>query len=235
MLSTTSILLRKDLKVELRARDNIPPMLAFVIAVALLLAFSLPTSGNDVSAPAHFVIGEVPLSDVLAGFLWITVLFAGLIGFSRTLAVETEEGALDSLLVAPLDRSAMFASKALTNLVYIGLVEVVLVPMFALLFDIRAGWLAFLLVAVLTDVGFVAIGTLFAALAAQTRSRELILPILSLPVLVPVFIAAVELTSQLWAGDGLASVTTSGWFAILIAFDVIFSVVGALAFDYVFD
>lgn len=235
--SSTASLLRKDLRIELRARDNLPPMLAFVVAVVLLLAFSLPTSANDVTAPAPFVPGEVPLADVLAGFLWVTVLFAGLIGFSRTLEMEREDAALDSLLGTPVDRSAIFLSKGLANLVYIVVVEVVLVPVFALLFNLHLGlsWLSFGFVTLLVDLGFVAIGTLFATLAAQTRSRELMLPILALPALVPVFIAAVELTSDLWADDGLGAVTTSGWFGILIAFDVIFSVVGVLAFDYVFD
>jgi heme exporter protein B len=237
VVRATILLFRKDLRIELRARDNVVPMVAFVIAVALLLAFSLPSAGNDPGAPVRFVAGEVPLADVLAGFLWVTVLFAGLIGFARTLATETQDGAIDSLLLAPIDRSTIFASKALTNLVYILLVEIILIPMFALLFGIQlgAGWLMFALVCLLTDLGFVAIGTLFATLAAQTRSRELMLPILALPALVPVFIAAVELTSELWSRQDLASVTSSGWFGILIAFDVIFAVVGALAFDYVFD
>jgi heme exporter protein B len=235
--AVTAALLGKDLRVEARARDTLPPMLAFAMAVALLLAFSLPGSGTGLRAAVALVPGSVPLSDVLAGFLWVTVLFAGLVGFARTSQMEREEEALDALLLAPVDRSALFVAKAAANLVYLAAVEVVLVPVFALLWTIRlgAGWGAFVAVTLLVDVGFVTIGTLFAALAAHTRSRELMLPILALPALVPVFIAAIELTSDLWSGGGFGSVAADGWFGILVAFDEIFAVVGALAFDYVLD
>lgn len=235
-VAKTTLLIRKDLLVETRARDTLPPMLAFCLTVALLLAFSLP--GNTVMRDVVEVpIGTVALADVIAGFLWITILFAGLIGFARTFEVERADGALDALLLVPLDRSGLFAAKALSNLVYIAVVEIVLVPVFALFFSLELGadWLVLVLVIALVDIGFVAIGTLFASLAAQTRSRELILPVLALPALVPIFIAAVELTSDLFAGVGLGAVAARGWFGILLLFDLVFVTVGALAFEFAVD
>lgn len=233
----TLALTAKDLRVELRARDTLPPMLAFAFAVTLLLAFSLPVSGRLVRPIGAPLLGTAPLADVLAGFLWVTILFAGLIGFARTFEVERAEGALDSMLLVPLDRSALFLSKAAANLVYVLLAELFLIPVFVLLFqiDLGARALPLLLVVVLVDLGFVSIGTLFASLAAQTSSRELMLPILALPVLVPIFIAAVELTSELFLGGGLEDVASKGWFGILLAFDCIFIWVGALAFEYALE
>ena len=229
-------LARKDLRVEARGRDTLPPMLAFSFAVVLVLAFTLPdTSGLEAGGDAPR--GTVTLANVLSGFLWITFLFAGLIGFARTFEVEREQGAIDALLLVPLDRSGLFAAKALANLAYIGVMQLLITPVFAILFgvDLGAGWLTFALVCILADIGFVAVGTLFSSLAAQTRSRELILPLLALPALVPVFIAATELTSDLFLGAGLDAVAARGWFAILVAFGVVFSAVGALAFEYAVD
>lgn len=235
-VAKTAALTRKDLRTEMRGRDTLPPMLAFAFAVTVLLAFVLPGDarlGERIDLP----VGAISTADVLAGFLYVTVLFAGLIGFARTFEVEREEGAVDALLLTPLDRSGLFLSKAAANFVYLIVVEAFVVPVFALLFsfDLGARWAALILVLLLVDIGFVAIGTLFASLAAQTRSRELMLPILALPVLVPIFIAGTQLTSDLLLGGGLDAIAARGWFGILIAFDVIFSVVGALAFEFVVE
>lgn len=229
----TLLLARKDLVVEVRGRDTLPPMLVFSLAVTLLLAFTLP----DTSRPSARIVlpaGTASVADVLAGFLWVTVLFAGLVGFARSFEVERHEGAIDALLLVPLDRSGLYAAKAMTNLVFIVGVELFLFPVFAVLFPIGLG-AGLVVVIALVDVGFVAIGTLFAALAAQTRSRELMLPVLAFPVLVPVFIAAVELTSDLFLGRPAGAVVDAGWFAILVAFDLIYTVVGALAFEFVIE
>ncbi|MDQ5815142.1 MAG: heme exporter protein CcmB [Actinomycetota bacterium] len=222
-VAKTAALTRKDLRVEARSRDTLPPMLAFAFTVALVLAFTLPDATRA-------------SAKVVAGFLWITVLFAGLIGFARTFEVEREEGALDALLLVPLDRSGIFFSKAAANLVLLALVEVFLVPVFGLFFSLDlSSWLMLALVIVLVDIGFVAVGTLFASLASQTRSRELILPILALPVLVPAFIAGVELSADLFAGAGLDDIAARGWFGILLFFDAVFLVVGALGFEFAID
>lgn len=234
----TLLLVRKDLALEARGRETLPGMLAFAFTVTLLLAFTLPP-GAAARGAVRLGPGSVAVTDVLSGFLWVTILFAGLIGFARAFEVERAEGALEPLFLAPVDRSALFASKAASNLVTLAVVEAFLVPAFTLLFSIdlggAAGWIAAAVVVLLVDIGFVMVGTLFSALAAQTRSRELMLPILALPVLMPIFIAATELTGDLFAGGGLATVAARGWFGILVASDVVFAVVGALAFEFAVD
>lgn len=235
-MTKTGALIAKDLRTELRGRDTLPPMVAFAFTVALLLAFAAPAPSRLLE-PVRLPVGSVAFIDVIAAFLWITVLFAGLIGFGRTFEVEREDGAIDALLLAPLDHSGMFLAKAAANLVFISVVQAILLPTFALLFhfDLGWGWLSLLAVVVMVDVAFVSIGTLFASVAAQTRSRELILPILALPVLVPVFIAAFELTSDLLAGDGLDAIAARGWFGILAATDVVFTIAAALVFEFAID
>lgn len=235
-LSKTATLVSKDVRVELRGRDTLPPMIAFAVTVSLLLAFAAPAP-SVLGRPVSLPLGTVAFIDVAAAFFWITVLFSGLIGFARTFEVERDDGAIDSLLLIPLDRSGLFLAKAVTNLAFIVVVQAVLLPTFSLLFhfDLGLDWVTLILVVLLVDIGFVAIGTLFASVAAQTRSRELMLPILALPALVPLFIAAFELTSDLLGGDGLEAVAARGWFGILLAFDVIFSIGAALAFEFVID
>lgn len=230
------MLVHKDLVVEARGRETLPGMLAFAFTVTLLLAFTLP-AGAALEDPVAVGAGSVAVNEVLSGFLWVTILFAGLVGFARGFEVEREEGALEPLFLAPVDRSALFTSKAASNLVTLVTVELFLLPAFTLLFsiDLGARWLAAGLLVLLVDVGFVMVGTLFSALAAQTRSRELMLPILALPVLVPIFIAATELTADLFAGAGLTTVTARGWFGILVASDIVFAVAGALAFEFAVD
>ena len=230
------VLVRKDLRIEARARDTLPPMLAFAGTVTLLLAFALPPN-TAFTRPARPLIGALPGSDVLAGFFWVTVLFAAVIGFARTFEVERADGALDPLLLAPVDRSGLFAAKALVNLAYLVGVEIMLVPAFALLFaaNLGTGWIVLISVIGLADIAIVAIGTLFAALVAQTRSRELMLPVLALPVLVPAFIAAVELSADAFAGASIPTVAGRGWFGLLIAFDVVAVVVAALTFEFALE
>ena len=227
-------LARKDLRVELRARDTLPPMLAFSLAVTLLLAFTLPGAARA-GAPVRLPFGSVALVDVLSGYLWVTVLFAGLIGFARTFELERADGAIDSLLLVPLDRSGLWLAKALANLAYVVAVEALLLPAFGLLFGLEVLRAApeLLLVVALVDVGFVAVGTLFASVAAQTTSRELMLPILALPALVPPFVAAFELTSAALATGGLGD--AAGWVGLLVVFDVVFVTVGVLAFEFVVE
>lgn len=232
-MSKSLALAGKDLRIEFRGRSTLPPMLAFSLAVSLLLAFTIPATPSPIVS-LQLPPGTVLLADLLAGFLWITILFAGLIGFARTFELERSEGALDPLLLAPLDRSGLFLAKALANLAFVVVVEAMLLPVFALFFGLELGarWPMLILVVLLVDVGFVAIGTLFAAVAAQTKSRELMLPILALPMLVPIFIAGVELTSDLFLGLAVGEIAGRGWFGLLVGYDVIFTVLSLLAFEF---
>ena len=233
----TLSLARKDLVIELRARETLPPMFAFAFTVTLLLAFALPAGARIGSSVRIAPFGTVAVADVLSGYLWVTILFAGLIAFARTFEVERAGGALDPLLLAPLDRAGLFAAKAVANLVFLVAVEIFLVPLFSVVFsaNLSAHWGVLIVVIVLADIACVTVGTLFAALAAQTRSRELMLPVLALPVLIPAFIAAVELTADGITGASLSAVSTRGWFGILVAYDIVVLAVGALAFEFALD
>ena len=233
-MGKVATLTSKDLRVEWRSRDTLPSMVAFAVAVTVLLAFVLPAS-SDPATPVDVPIGTAPLGRVLAGFFWVIVFFAGLIAFARTYEAEREDGALDALVLLPLDRSGLWLAKCLSNLVLLVALEVLLAPIFAILFGVAIWdvWPTFLLITLLVDIGFVAIGTLFSSIAVHTRSRDLILPVLAVPALVPVFIAAVELTTTAFEGGGIGDVTSAGWFAILATFDVVAAAVGALAFDAV--
>lgn len=217
-------LAHKDLRIEARGRQTLLPMVVFAITVALVLGFARPE--------------RQPLgAGVTAAFTWITILFAGLIGFARTFEIERDEGAIDALLLVPLDRSGLFVAKALANLAAVLTLQAVALPVFGLLFglDLGSRWAWVAVVVVLADVGFACVGTLFSALAAHTRSRELVLPVLALPALVPVFIAAVELTGDLFAGRPLEAVAARGWFAILVCFDVVAAAVGTLTFEFALE
>ncbi|HET7482080.1 MAG TPA: heme exporter protein CcmB [Actinomycetota bacterium] len=237
LLGGARILAAKDLKVEARAKETFPPMLAFAFAVTVLLSFTLP-AGSDLQAPREIPpLGTVAVADVLAGFLWVTILFAGLIGFARTFEAEREDGAIEALLLSPVDRSALWIAKASANLAFIAAIELFLLPLFALLFGFHlgSGWLTLIGVVALADVGFVSVGTLFASAAAQTRSKELMLPILALPALVPLFLAAVELSSRLFVGAPVSDVASSGWFVILAVYDLVVIGVALLAYEFVID
>lgn len=232
-VAKTWALVRKEVLIEARARETVPPMMAFAFTVTVLLAFALPPV-TTLEAPLQTPVGAVRTANVLAGFLWVTILFAGLVGFARTFELERVEGALESLLLAPLDRSGVFVAKAVANLAYVVAVELFLLPTFALLFAANLGgdWFVLIVVTVLADIGFVSIGTLFSALAAGTRSRELMLPVLALPLLVPLFIAAVALSADVFTGAGLERIAARGWFGIIIAFDIIAAVAGTLTFEF---
>ena len=236
ILGKTHVLVVKDLVIETRARETLPPMLAFAATVTLLLAFALPP-GARIGTAVALPFGAVAVADVLSGYLWVTVLFAALIGFARTFEVDRMEGAIDALILAPLDRSGLYAAKAGANLLYLVAVQMFLFPAFSIVFSANFGarWVVLLIVALLADIGCVAVGTLFSALAAQTRSRELMLPVLALPILVPAFVAAVALTSDVLVGASLADVSARGWFGILVAYDVVFVTAGILSFEFVLD
>ena len=236
-IGKTAMLARKDVRIEMRARETLPPMLAFAFTVTVLLSFTLPGT-PELQAPRTLpAVGTVALADVLAGFLWVTVLFAGLIGFARTFESEREEDAIESLLLLPVDRSGLWLAKTIANLAFIAAVELFLIPAFSILFGFKILGDLHVLIAVvlLIDIGFVAIGTLFSALAAQTRSRELMLPILALPALVPIFLGAVELSSDLFLGRGLTGEGAGGWLAIVAVYDVVVIAVSVMAFEYAID
>jgi heme exporter protein B len=210
----------KDIAAELHTREMVSAMLVFAVLALLVFSFALDLGGAMARAAAP-------------GVLWATVAFAGTLGLSRSLAREQQAGCMDGLLLAPTDRSAIFLGKALGNLAFIGIVEAALLPLFSALFDTPLLRPGVLVVTALGTVGYAAVGTLLAAIAINTRAREVMLPILLLPLAIPVLIAAVQATSWLVEGGTFAEV--GGWVRLLVAYDLVIVAVSVLTFGYVVE
>ncbi len=213
-------LLWKDLVIELRTRDAMASMLVFGVLSLTVFNFAFELRADSVVL-------------VAPGVLWVAILFAGTLGLGRTYSHERDRGSLEGLMLCPVDRSAIFVGKFLANLFYIGLAEIVLVPVFASFFDVPVLNLGVIAIIVLGTVGFAAVGTVFGAMAVNTRAREVMLPILLLPVLVPLIIASVKATGLLIDGEPWSE--TWSWVNLLIAFDVIYLVASFVLYEYVLE
>jgi heme exporter protein B len=220
-LAQVAAVAHKDLLLEFRSRDRLLTMGAFAVLVAVVFSFAL-----DPAVRARSIAGAM---------LWVTVLFVGMLGLGRTFTVEKEEEALTGLLLSPIPRSALYLGKVASNLAVLLMVEALIFPVFALFFQLPLGRSlgGVALVIVLASVGFVALGTLFAALAAHTRLGETLLPVLLLPLLLPVVIFAAGATQRLLIGRPLEEVM--GNLRMLLAFDLIFLLVCAMVFGSVIE
>ncbi len=210
----------KDVQAELRTKDILSSMLVFAGLSVLIFQFAFDLRADNVRL-------------VLPGVLWIAITFAGVLGLNRSFILEQDRGSLEGLLLAPVDRSAIYFGKLIGNLLFIFVVELLLLPLMTVLFNV---WLlspALLLVLALGTLGYAAVGTLFAALSINTRAREVMLPILLFPVMVPVFVAGVQAVSRLLDGDSLADIVR--WVQLLAAYDAIFIAAAMLLFDYVVE
>lgn len=201
------VLARKDVRLELRARDTLPAMLLFVLSTLVVFHFALP---GDSSRLAEL------------GLLWVAILFTALLGLGRVYAAEREQGLMDGLVLAPCDRSAIWLAKTIAALVFLGLAEVVALPAFALFFHGVDG--ATVAGVVLADVGICCVGTLMAAMAAASRARELILPLLFLPLAIPVVVGGV--------GAGVAD-GSGRYLGFLALYDAVFAIISWASFEYV--
>jgi heme exporter protein B len=210
----------RDIAAELHTREMVSAMLVFSALALLTFSFALDLRGETARAAAP-------------GVLWVTVAFAGTLGLSRSLAREQQSGCIDGLLLAPVDRSAIFFGKALGNLAFMTVVEIMLLPLFTALFNVPLLRPGVLLVMALGTLGYGAVGTLLAAIAVNTRAREVMLPILLLPLAVPLLIAAVQATAGLVEAATLAEV--GGWLRLLVVYDLVIIAVSMLTFSYVVE
>jgi heme exporter protein B len=208
----------KDLRCELRGRQVWIAMGLFALLALVIFnfAFDLHVDNQVAVAP---------------GALWIAFVFASMLGLGRTVAAEQEKGSMDRLLLCPVDRQVIYLAKLAGNLVFLVAVEAVAVPIFAAIYNLPVLTPAMLPIVVLGTLGIAAIGTLFSAIAANTRAREMLLPLLVFPLIVPVVIGAVRATQAL-----LAPVAHDApWLGLLAAFDIIFLCISALTFKYVVE
>lgn len=202
-----AVLARKDLLLELRSRDTVPAMLLFVVSALVVFHFALPESAG---------------ADAARGLLWIAILFTALLGLGRVYAAEREHGGLDGLLLAPSDRSVIWLAKTASVVVFLLLMEVIAVPAFALFYAPVDG--AMIGAILLANLGIAAVGTLLSAIALASRTRELLLPLLYLPLAIPVIIGGVGASIADDPGRFL-------WFLGL--YDGIFAIISWASFEYV--
>ncbi len=214
------VLVWKDILLELRTRELVLSVLVFGLLVAVIFNFALDATAGRAAALAP-------------GVLWVAYAFAGTLAMNRSFVREQEQGGLEGLLLSPVSRDAIFLGKALNSFIFMLLVELVLLPVFAVLLGFPVFSLTMLAALFLATLGFAVVGTLFAAIAVQTRSRELMLPVLFFPVILPVIIGAVQLTTQAVGGE-----TVSGlgrWLPLLAIFDALFLVICPWVFSVVVE
>ena len=210
----------KDLSAELRSREMLSAMLVFSLLVLLIFNFALEL--------------DVRTRETLtSGILWVTFAFAGTLGLNRSMAIEKDRGCLDGLLLAPVDRSAIYFGKMLGNLVFMLIVAAIVLPVFSLLYNVNLFDPGLILVILLGSFGYVVVGTLLASMAVQARTRDLLLPILLFPVVLPVLIPAVKASSGFLLGVEIEEIMP--WLNLLIAYDVIFLAVSFMVFDFVVE
>ena len=191
MRRAVAAVVRKDLRIELRTGEAVPAMLLFSVSTFVLFHFALDRRSVE--------------GDLAAGVLWVTLLFASVLGIVRLFVAEREQGGFDGFLLAPVDRTALFVAKAAVLFCFLAAVELMAIPAFAILLLEPSPWEALpelLVVLVLADLGVAVVGTLVGALGVQTRTRELIVPILALPLMIPLAIAAARATSPLFLEAG---------------------------------
>ncbi len=222
-MSVIGALLRKELLVELRTLESVPAMSLFAVTTFVVFHFAL--NRNSVEG------------DLAAGILWVTLLFAAILGVNRLFVADADQGGFDGFLLAPVDRSALLVAKVLTLLAYLVVLELIAVPAFALLLlgpPLGQALPDLLGVLALGDLGVAAIGTLVAALAVRTRARDLLGPLLGLPLLVPIVIGGARATSPLFAATH-ATAPAARWLLTLGLYDLVFGLIAYALFDFLLE
>jgi heme exporter protein B len=217
---TVSSIVRKDLRMELRSRELVSTMGLFALLSILIFSFALE-------------LDRIARQEAISGVLWVTVAFASILGLNRSMAMERDGGNLDAMLIAPIDRTAVFAGKLIGNFIFSLAVGLLLLPIMTVLYNITLirPWL--LAVLLLGTAGFSTVGTLLATMTVQTRARESLLPIVMLPIALPVVLSAVRATTNILTENPLED--WFAWVQILVVVDVVYLVLCFLLFEYVIE
>lgn len=213
-------IVRKDVAAEIRSRELISAMLVFSLLVVLIFNFALE-------------LDRFARENVAAGVLWVTFIFAGTLGLNRTFAAEKDRGSFDGLLLAPVDRTTIYFGKLIATIVFMLIVEIIVIPVFSVLYSISLLHPLLLGVVLLGTLGYAAVGTLLACMAAHTRTRDVLLPILLFPVTIPVVIAAVKASAGILLAFEWGDLAP--WINLLIVYDTIFIAVAFMVFDYLVE
>jgi heme exporter protein B len=219
-LKAVSAIAWKDLAAELRSRELLTAMLVFSTLVILIFYFAL-----DLDTKTR--------NTITAGVLWVTFAFAGTIGLNRSMAIEKDRGCLDGLLLAPVDRTAIYFGKVISNLVFMLIVEVITLPVYSIFYNVNLFNLGFIGVILLGSIGYTAVGTILSTMTVQARTRDMLLPILLFPVLIPVLVAAVKASGGFLQGAEMVDILP--WLNILIVYDAIFIALAFMVFDFVVE
>ncbi len=219
-LRTVQAVVWKDLAAEFRSRELLSAMLIFALLAILIFNFALEL---DAGARAN----------VTAGVLWVTFSFAGTLGLNRSMSMEKDRGCLDGLLLAPVDRSALFFGKAIGNLVFMFIVELIVLPVYTVLYNINLFVPGLIFIIILGSIGYIAVGTLLSTMAVQTRTRDILLPILLFPLAIPILIAAVKASNGFL--QALPFDEIGVWVNLLIVYDVVFIASAFMVFDFIVE
>ena len=211
---------RKDILAELRTREMVSTMGAFSVLVILLFAFA-------------FDLRVAKAGTVAPGALWVVVAFAGMLGLNRSLTSEIDRGSFDALLLTPIDRSAIFLGKSLGIIVFMFAIEAVILPLFVIFFNLPFLQPTILFIVALGTIGYGGIGTLLATMSSNTRLREVLLPVLLLPIAIPALLAAVKCTAG--ALDGRDFAEWANWFGLLVSFDLVMLGASFLVYDFIVE
>ncbi len=217
---TVWALYAKEMKLEARTKETVTSVLVFALIVAFIFNFAFDPTPQIVT-----LVGP--------GIVWVAYVFTGVLALNRSFVLEHDRGTLEGLLLSPASREALFAGKMLGILTIMLVVEALMVPVFLVLYDLSFFTVWFAVTALLATIGLAAVGTLFSAIAVHTRAREVLLPLLFLPVVLPVIIAAVSSASLSLEGAGWSEI--GEWFQLLLAFDILFLVLSSWAFDFVLE
>ena len=209
----------KDILSEMRSKEIIFSVLVFTLLVIVTFNFAFGTNQETTEL-------------IAAGMLWVTFAFTGVLSLNRSFIPEKEEGCLEGLMVCPVSREVIYVGKALGSLLFMLIIEVIALPIFILLFNLVLSP-QLLVIILLTTIGFVTVGTIFSALAVNTKAREMVLPILFFPIVAPIIICAVEASKLALFGESWGVLAT--WLYIIAAFDAIFLVVSFLVFTFVIE
>jgi heme exporter protein B len=214
-------ILAKDLRTELRTLEAIPAMALFAATTFVVFRFGLDRTELEGSTAA--------------GVLLVTILFAAILAINRVFVAEREQGGFDAIRLAPIDATALWAAKVCVLFVYLAVLEVIAVALFALLFGGSTGLLVMAPVLALADLGLAAVGALVSSIAVNSRARDLIAPLLLLPLLIPLMIAAASVAQHLLAAGGPSYEDFAKWMAILALYDLVFIAVGWAVYDFVLE
>ncbi|MEX2598209.1 MAG: heme exporter protein CcmB [Dehalococcoidia bacterium] len=218
-LRTAFAIYAKDVRLEARTKETVATVLVFALIVAIVFNFTFDPSPGDLA-----LVGP--------GIVWVAFIFAGILGMNRTFVAEHDRGTLDALRLAPVGKEALYLGKLLGALTVMLVVEALMLPVFLVLYDLWLFTPLFLLTAVLATVGFASVGTLFSAIAVHTRAREVLLPVLLLPAVLPVIMASVFVTGTVVEGGGEGA---GRWLQLMVAYNVLFLVLSSWAFEYVLE